>query len=77
MYIEKAQLREGFSYGKVETDFLYSALDQYPVKQQNGIVLGTETPWVEGILLASGKAKGAEQFIAIPCCIAELLALLA
>lgn len=52
--VEKAHQREGFSYGKIETDYLYRTFDQYTVRGQQGLVLGTETPWLEAILLANG-----------------------
>ena len=52
--VEKARRRQEFKYGKVETDYLYNAFDQYPVREQQGLVLGTETPWLEAILLANG-----------------------
>lgn len=59
--VEKARRRQEFSYGKVETDFLYNIFNEYPVREQKGLVLGTETPWLEAILLANGKMSNYPQ----------------
>ena len=49
----KAMKKEEFSYG-AETNYIYDVLDQFSVAGDMGIVLGSEAPWIEGILLAKG-----------------------
>lgn len=51
--VQRATNLEEFSYG-AETQYLYNVFDQYTVKGQHGIVLGTEMPWLEAILLSKG-----------------------
>lgn len=52
--MQKAQAREWI--GPYEDDCLavYQALDCHPIQNQTGVVFGSETPWVEATLLASG-----------------------
>lgn len=50
---QQASAKEEFSYGS-ETHYIYNVLDQYSIKGDMGIVLGSEVPWVEGILLSKG-----------------------
>lgn len=52
--VQKANNLEEFSYG-AETHYLYNMFDQFPVKGLHGVVLGTEMPWLESILLSKGK----------------------
>lgn len=52
--VQKASNLEEFSYG-AETHYLYNMFDQFPVKGLHGVVLGTEMPWLEAILLSKGK----------------------
>jgi len=54
--VQKARRGEEFSYG-AETHYLYEMFDQFPVEGQHGVVLGTEEPWLEGILLSKGVDK--------------------
>lgn len=53
--IEKANRREMHYYGDTDS-FLYAALDQFPVRGQNCVVMGTTIPWYESICLAYGAA---------------------
>lgn len=52
--VQKAKQREDFSYGS-ETQYLYDTFEHFPVKAQHGIVLGSETPWLEAMLLSKGE----------------------
>ncbi|CAI6012859.1 unnamed protein product [Closterium sp. NIES-65] len=40
------------SYGENTTLTFYEAFDKYPVKGKSVLVIGSQNPWVEGILLA-------------------------
>ena len=51
----RASKNEEFSYG-AETQYIYNVLHHYPVDGDMGIVLGSEVPWIEGILLHKGKS---------------------
>ena len=59
--VQRAHNQEEFSYG-AETHYLYKVFDQYSVKGQHGVVLGTEMPWLEGILLSKGPSHHLQQF---------------
>ncbi|CAI5973700.1 unnamed protein product [Closterium sp. NIES-65] len=39
-------------YGENATLSFYDALDKYPVERKSVLVIGSQTPWLEGILLA-------------------------
>jgi hypothetical protein len=54
--MQKAQARKWL--GPYEDDCLavYQALDCHPIHNQTGAVFGSESPWVEAILLASGES---------------------
>lgn len=52
--ITRAKNREEFSYAH-ETHYLYNVFEEYSIAGQQGIVLGSEMPWLEGILLAQGE----------------------
>lgn len=54
--VQKASNLEEFSYG-AETHYLYNMFDQFPVKGLHGVVLGTEMPWLEAILLSKGVKR--------------------
>ena len=58
--VQRASNLEEFSYG-AETHYLYNMFDQYPVKGLHGVVLGTEMPWLEGILLSKGISSSSVQ----------------
>ena len=52
--VHRAKGKEEFSYG-AETHYLYNVFDLYPVSGKHGVVLGTEMPWLEAILLSKGE----------------------
>ena len=54
--VQKASSLEEFSYG-AETHYLYNMFDHFPVKGLHGVVLGTEMPWLEAILLSKGTSS--------------------
>jgi hypothetical protein len=54
--VAKAEKHEEFSYA-AETHYLYEMFEQFPIKGRHGIVLGSEDPWLEGILLSKGVDK--------------------
>ena len=53
--MSRARNGEHFSYPPAETATMYRALDAYPVADQAGLVVGSQTPWVEAILLVAGR----------------------
>ena len=42
-------------YGASKTSTVYRALDYYPMEDLSGLVVGSQTPWVEAILLVAGQ----------------------
>ena len=52
--VQRAKNKEEFSYAG-ETHYLYNVFDQYTVTGKHGVVLGTEMPWLEAILLSKSK----------------------
>ena len=54
-FVRRAKKREMFTY-KRETEQVYDAVKKYQryVRDKEGIVVGSETPWVEAILLENG-----------------------
>ena len=57
--VHRAKGKEEFSYG-AETHYLYNVFDLYPTSGKHGVVLGTEMPWLEAILLSKGEPLGTE-----------------
>ncbi|CAI5462179.1 unnamed protein product [Closterium sp. Yama58-4] len=41
-----------YKYGENATLSFYEALDKYPIEGKSVLVIGSQTPWLEGILLA-------------------------
>ena len=54
--MSRARKGESFSYTPDETSAIYRALKEYPVENLHGLVLGSQTPWVEAILLVAGQS---------------------
>ena len=53
--MSRARRGDSFSYDASETSTVYRALDYYPVEDLSGLVVGSQTPWVEAILLVAGQ----------------------
>ncbi len=51
--IEKARRREANYYGDTDT-FLFAALDHFPIKDKDCVIMGTQEPWYEAISLERG-----------------------
>ena len=54
-YKSLARKGDSFVYGPDQTSTIYQALDMYPVDELSGLVVGSQTPWLEGILLVAGR----------------------
>ena len=52
-----ARRGDHFSYPPDETSTIYQALADYPVDDLSGLVVGSQTPWVEAILLVAGQRQ--------------------
>ncbi|CAI5494020.1 unnamed protein product [Closterium sp. Naga37s-1] len=48
----EARIPRVSKYGENATLSFYEALDKYPVERKSVLVIGSQTPWLEGILLA-------------------------
>lgn len=56
-FVKKADLKADFpSYGS-DTQHIYHVLKVFPLHNKTGIVIGSESPWVEAILLSHGRVK--------------------
>ena len=54
-FMSRARKGDHFSYSPEETATMYRALAAYPVEDLSGLVVGSQTPWVEAILLVAGQ----------------------
>ncbi len=52
-YIEKATNRENFYYGPTD-EWLYEALDKYPIQGKDICIIGSANPWYEAIAVSFG-----------------------
>ena len=54
--MSRARKGERFSYSPDDTATIYRALAAYPVEDLSGLVVGSQTPWLEAILLVAGQS---------------------
>ncbi|MBM3196709.1 MAG: DUF268 domain-containing protein [Chlamydiae bacterium] len=51
--VVQATLKQRFYYGETDA-YLYNMLKKYPIKGKRVLIVGSETPWYEAIVLAYG-----------------------
>jgi hypothetical protein len=54
--VQKARARTRFYYGATD-DYMYKALEKYPIEGKHVLIVGSTTPWYEAICIAMSAAS--------------------
>ena len=65
-YMSRARKEDTFVYTP-DTATVYRALDMYPVDELSGLIVGSQIPWVEAILLVAGAYSSPSGDVLWPC----------
>ena len=68
---EKVRSRTPSYYGETDT-FLYDALDKYPIRDKEVVILGSECPWYECICTTYGAKVTTIEYRTVECSIPGL-----
>ena len=73
--LDRARRRESDYYAKTDA-FLYAALDKYPIREKEIVIIGSESPWYECICTSYGAKVTTIEYRTVECSIPGLKVLM-